>query len=163
MNTTEITNFFLSHRGKCFEGWTRDKVAKYVLVHAVYRNVFVVFDRIGVIGAAAILWPNDAATIKAIAEACQPQFTWTPTPKDGDSILIADVAGDRRFMPEILKQAAVPLPNIFQKRLFTYRRGKLVELSWPTVLRFCQISRSPTECPDRADAQAGLPAVASII
>jgi hypothetical protein len=142
MNTTEITRFFLMRRGRCFEGWTRDKVAKYVLVNAVYRNVFVALDRFGLIGAAAILWPNDAATIKAIAEAGQPQFTWSPTPRDGDSILIADVAGDRRLISQILKQvmAVAAPPAIFQKRIFTYRRGKLVELSWPTILRFCGIA-----------------------
>lgn len=136
MNTTEVTNFFLSHRGKCFEGWTPDKVAKYVLVHAVYRNVFVALDRFGLIGAAAILWPNDAATIRAMAELDKPQFTWSPTPKDGDSILIADVAGDRQFMPEILRHVMAHWPDSPRKRLFTYRRGNLVELSWKTVNRF---------------------------
>jgi hypothetical protein len=90
----------------------------------------------GLIGAAAILWPNDAATIKAIADLDKPQFAWSPTPKDGDSILIADVAGNRKFMPEILKQVmdrwydgpwrCHPQANIFQKRIFTYRRGELV-------------------------------------
>lgn len=152
MNTTEVTKFFLKNKGRCFEGWTPNKVAKYVLVNAVYRNVFVALDNFGLIGAAAILWPNDAATIRAIAESDEPQFTWSPTPRDGDSILIADVAGDRRLMPQILKQVMANgpwrcHPNIFQKRIFTYRRGKLVELSWGTVLRFCQIPQSAIRNP----------------
>lgn len=111
-------------------------VAKYILVNAVYRNVLVALDRFGLIGAAAILWPNDAATIRAIAESDKPQFTWSPTPTDGDSILIADVAGDRRLMPQILKQVMAHWPDSPRKRLFTYRRGNLVELSWKTVKRF---------------------------
>ena len=93
-------------------------------------------DHFGLVGAAAILWPNDAAKIQAIAELDKPQFTWSPTPPNGDSILIADVAGDRGLVPQILKQVMAHWPDSPRKRLFTYRRGRLVELSWKTVKRF---------------------------
>ncbi len=179
MNATEVTEFFLKfgqnpvsgspgsaalpRRGRCFEGWTADKVFNYVLVNLVDGNVFVAAaaglptqPRSG-IGLAAIAWPGDAATIIANAERGLPQYDWTGFPvctgvTNGssiplcgtaslDSILVADVAGDRKLMPEILAQVVAPRA-IFEKRIFTYRRGgsatglRLVELSWKTVLRF---------------------------
>lgn len=178
VNATELTEFFLKRKGRCFEGWSEEKIFNYVLVNCVHGNVF--FARTpgegarpaGPIALAAIAWLGDAATIKHKAELDSPQFSWdgfseqqSPDRKGAgfclarsmgnrsltvgaqlDSILIADVAGDRRFMPEILKQVMarrVPAPPaIFQKRLFTYRRGKLVELSWATVRRFFQQSRA---------------------
>jgi len=186
MNATEITRFFLSHRGRparrslggagCFNGWSVEKIFNYVLVNCVHGNVFVARapgegsgsstrnQPAGPIALAAIAWLDDAAAIKRKAELDLPQFSWEGFPEQQsrarqqaenrsltvgaqlDSILIADVAGDGRLMAEILKQVmgrwcdgpwrCHPLPNIFQKRLFTYRRGKLVELSWATVRRF---------------------------
>ncbi|HTV41610.1 MAG TPA: hypothetical protein VMF08_13595 [Candidatus Sulfotelmatobacter sp.] len=156
MNATELTEFFLKHRGErtrprvpqdaptrpcCFGGWQADKIFSYVLVHCVRRNVFAARDRCGHVAFAAIAWLDDAARIKDLDARGLSQFEWEPehpqgwTP-NGDSILIADVAGDRRFMPEILKQVTARWPEAPRRRLFTYRRGKLVELNWQTILRF---------------------------
>jgi hypothetical protein len=168
-----LAKFFLNHRGRCFEGWSTDKIFYYVLVNLLNRNVFVAladkFGRIGTsvlpgIGLAVIAWLDDAARIQDLDACGLPLFDWNGFPSDGDSIVIADVAGDRRLMPEILKQAIVRwgehAPRVLfrapsretdavarpdargaralptQKRLFTYRRRKLVELSWKTVIRF---------------------------
>ncbi|HEV2456379.1 MAG TPA: hypothetical protein VGY98_19100 [Verrucomicrobiae bacterium] len=150
-----ITAFFLSHRGRCFENWSAEKIYNYVLVNCVHRNVFVACDGDGRIALAAIAWRNDAARIEENERLGLPQYDWKGFPKDGDSILIADVAGDRKLMPEILKQVmdcwchgpwrSRSLPNIFQKRIFTYRRGRLVELGWKTVFRFMSVA-APREC-----------------
>ena len=88
-----------------------------------------------------IAWPDNALKIRALAAYGMPQFVWQELPRDGDSILIADVAGDRSLMPEILKQIMTRLPAIFRKRLFTYRRGKLAELSWGTIFRLSGLNR----------------------
>jgi len=167
MNAIQIAEFFLSRRGRCFEGWSTDKVFYYILVNHLHDNIFVARDRFGLIALAAIAWLDDEEQIVNRDIAGLPQFDWEHpkgwTP-NGDSILIADVAGDRSLMPEILKQAmvrwgahasrvlfrassretdAVARPDAretralpIQKRLFTYRRGKLAELSWTTVYRF---------------------------
>ena len=114
MNATEITEFFLKwcqrhgRPGRCFEGWGKEKVFNYVLVNLVHRNVFAARDRFGLIALAAIAWPADAATIIAKAERGLPQFDWKGFPTDGDSILIADVAGDRRLCPRFLSKLRRP-------------------------------------------------------
>lgn len=154
MNATELTDFFLKHRGRCFGGWTTDKLFKYILVNCVRRNVFAARDRFGLIAVAAIAWLDDAARITDLDARRLPQFQWEPEhPKggsatgqwtpNGDSILIADVAGDRKFMPEILKQVTARWADAPCERLFTYRRGKLIELHWTTVMRFSQMRNIP--------------------
>jgi hypothetical protein len=148
----QIAEFFLKHRGRCFEGWSTDKVFYYILVNHLHGNVFVARNRSGLIALAAIAWLDNAARIRDLDARALPLFDWNGFPESGDSIVVADVAGDRRLMPEILKQvmalrvvsatlATAPQDNtappaIFQKRLFTYRRRKLRELSWLAVVRF---------------------------
>jgi hypothetical protein len=149
-----IATFFLRRRGRCFAGWKSDKVFYYVLVNLLNGNVFIALEKFGrkgtsalpQIGLAAIAWLDDAARIMDLNARALPLFDWNEFPKSGDSIVVADVAGDRKLMPEILKQATArwavvsATPAIFQKRLFTYRRGKLVEMSWPAVMRFCGLT-----------------------
>ncbi len=131
-----VVNFFLSHRGRCFNGWTELKISQYVLWHLLNGTVFVASEPPFEVALAVIAWPGNADAMQALAHYKMPQFVWQELPKNGDSILIADVAGDRKLMPEILKQVHGAWPDSPRKRLFTYRRAKLVELSWTTILRF---------------------------
>jgi hypothetical protein len=123
-------------RPTCFAGWKSDKVFYYVLVNLLNGNVFVAPDRFGKIGLVAIAWVDDAVRIMDLNARALPLFDWNEFPKSGDSIVVADVAGDRKLMPEILEQAMGRWVDAPQKRLFTYRRGKLAELSWKKILRF---------------------------
>ena len=136
MSATDVTEFFLSHRGRCFEAWKAENIEPYVLVNIVRKHVFAARNSVGGIGIVAIAWLKNAANILADDAEGFSQFSWGFYPKNGDSILIADVAGDRKLMPEILKQVMAHWPDSPRKKLFTYRRGKLVELSWQTVMRF---------------------------
>ena len=101
---------------------------------------------------AAIAWLGNADAIQALATYGMPQFVWQELPKNGDSILIADVAGNRRWMPEILKQVYGAWPDSPRKRVFTYRRSKLVELNWQTIFRFSGLRAAA--CAERASAPA---------
>lgn len=157
----ELEEFFRSHRGRCFPGWDGRKIADYLLVQLVHGNVFVArapgeaTRPTGPIAFAAIAWLNDAERIVENDRMGLPQYDWNRFPSGGDSILIADVAGDRSLMPEILKQVMARVDKwhchphaIFQKRLFTYRRGKLVEPSWKTIFRF---GRAALPCRSRGN------------
>lgn len=135
MNASEISDFFWRNKGRCFEGWSTKKLHDYVLVNVVRRNVFYALDG-AKIGLAAIVWPEYARMIRALDAAGEPQFSWTICPHKGDSLLIADVAGQRALMPEIFKQVQERWPDCRRQRLFTYRRGALVELTWETATRF---------------------------
>lgn len=129
-----LTVWLCQHRGRCFKEWLPWKIYRYVAWHLLNGTLFVAYDEDG-IAMTFFAWLTDAQDVQARAAADQPQFDWHCLPGSGDSIFIAEVCGKRTFMPEILKQVGGVWPDSPRKRLFTYRRGRLVELTWQTIHR----------------------------
>lgn len=130
-----LTLFCLAHRGKCFEGWPAWKIFRFVAWHFLNQTLFVANEPNGEIGLIVIVWPNTARRIMFLDRNGQPQFDWQHLPLDGDAFVVADVLGNVKLLPDIWTQVSGEWPDTPRKRLFTYRRGKLKELTWTTVRR----------------------------
>lgn len=154
MNTREeiaeyvdgVLRFILDNRGRCFAGWDLRKIHAYLFWHFLNGTLFVVSqrtppkafgatDRIEIV-AIAIAWLQNETAIRLLDSLGLPQFVWASLPDDGDSILVADVCGSRIMISEIVQQVMAHWPDSPRKKLFTYRREKLVKMSWKQVLRF---------------------------
>jgi hypothetical protein len=131
-----VTAFMLEHRGRCFAGWTAAKVFRFVAWHILNGTLFVAFSENGTLGLVVIAWPEIADDVTVRARDGAPQFVWDNVPREGDCFLIADVAGNRKLMPDILEQVSGAWPDSPRKRLFTYRRSRLKEMDWTTIRRF---------------------------
>jgi hypothetical protein len=131
-----ITAFLLENRGRCFPGWPSATLFRFAAWHWLNGTLFAAYDSAGQPALVAIAWLADFATVQARARRGEPLFDWQSLPLDGDTILIADVVGNRKFTGEIIQQVHGVWPDSPRKRLLTHRRGRLVELSWPTLVRF---------------------------
>lgn len=145
MNTTEqlankikaITVFLLQHRGPCFAGMDAAKLFRYVAFHLLHGCVFVAYDAAGNISTVFFAWPLDRAEMLRRDAAGEPLFIWEAPKCDGDAFFIGGIVGKRRFGAEVFKQVSGAWPESPRKQVFTFRKGKLVELSWKELTRFC--------------------------
>ena len=127
--------FLMEHRGRCFDGWPASQLYKFCAYHWLNGTLFASCAPDGAFRLVVIAWLENAARIIARAAAGTPHFTWEQLPKDGDSILIADVVGERSLLPDVRRQVNGAWPDSPRKRLFAFRKGRLVELAWPTIDR----------------------------
>jgi hypothetical protein len=134
-----IVVFCLERQGRCFKGWSADKIFKFLAWHYLNGSLFMVTTnehegtRILAVGVA---WPMDAAMIRYRDAEGLPLFEWQPCDWDGDALLISTVFGERKYCAVLLKLALNQWPQC--KTVFTYRRGVLVELDEGVLGRFCR-------------------------
>ncbi len=134
----EIVVFCLEHRGRCFAGWSANKIFKYVAFHFLSGTLFLVRDGDQITGV-AIGWLGKAAEFLRRDERGIPQFAWG-LPEKGNALLIADVFGSRETCGKLWEQALKKWPKI--NRVFTYRQGgqeqrpHLIEFTPETLKRF---------------------------
>lgn len=135
-----ITVFLLERRGKCFAGMDAAKLFRYVAFNLINGNLFVERDETGRVQMVVFAWRDDAGEILRRDADNEPQFTWQMPNHEGNSILIGQVIGKRRWMPQLLNMVMAHWPASPRLRLFTYRRRhdapRLTEITWPTITRF---------------------------
>ncbi len=130
-----VTAFCWEHRsGPVFKTWPREKVWTYVGFCSTRRMCAVAIEK-GRIVTVAFGWPAWGEHVEARAAAGAPEFTWSNPIQGGDSIFIAEVIGDRRHLRTLYDTLGEWCPDLDERKIFTYRRGKLVELSQKTMQR----------------------------
>lgn len=109
----ELTEFCLAHAGRCFAGWSREKVFLHIGNAAMRGELFVI---------------RKCGEVKAMAT----------IQRTTNGVLIGGVIGTREDCQKIYRMGCKQWPDV--KRFFSYRwRGsehKLVELR--SVERFCK-------------------------
>jgi hypothetical protein len=124
----EVTEFILAHRGRTFPGWRVPLIWQYAFWHLAQGTAFVVRAE-GRIVALAFVWGAPAEQIRARAATGQPAFQWEQSQDSAEAVLVAEVIGDRNYLPRLYQQAQRRWPDLERKTLFTYRAGSLVELT----------------------------------
>lgn len=132
----ELTEFCLrrgaSRTGHhAFAGWKVETLFAYVFFHVVARTVFVLRQG-GTLSAVAFAWSKPEQQIRWCAAAGVSPFQWRKTDDQADSILLGEViapgvglAGWRRLW----KQGRERWPDLDRRKVFTYRAGRLVEIT----------------------------------
>lgn len=131
----ELTRFCERNGGKwCFSGLKGERLFRYVAFCHLTGRLMVVIQG-DQVRAVATAWPEWTEHVEARAAERLPQFSWTNTlPKDaGDALFVADVVTspnhEREDLQSLMFGAMAKWRDLMDRRLFTYRRGKLVELS----------------------------------
>lgn len=131
----ELTVFCIEQRGKCFAEFDAAKLFRYVAFHLLNGTLFVGYEN-GKVALVVFAWPENSDDLRCRNDTGTPLFVWQQPATDGDAFLIGGVVGNRKFMPEVLKQVNGAWPDSPRKKLFTFRRGRFVEISWKAVERF---------------------------
>jgi hypothetical protein len=109
-------------------------VFKYIAHHALAKTLFLCRDG-RKIAAVGVAWPLTVKELFRRNRVKQPQFDWKALPEPGNALLIGPVIGTRKYLVKLWRVALNRWP--FIRRIFTYRRGRLVELHLRTMERFC--------------------------
>lgn len=115
---------------------------RYLAFHYLAGNVLIVRQGAKVAGV-AIAWPERVRDIEERARLGEAQFDWRPAVSGGDAVMLAEVVGSRGHGFGWRKLALERWPDLHERRIFTHRRGKLVELHYATIKRFCRGRRLP--------------------
>lgn len=135
----EVCQFVIQNRGRCFpvDQWPERKLFRYLTWHFLNGNVFLV-RACGEICGMAIAWPDIAREVEVREAMGEPHFTWKPQIRAGDCVMIAEVIGTRQSAFGWRKLALERWPDLHARRFFTFRRGKLKEISYGSIKNFCQ-------------------------
>jgi hypothetical protein len=128
----ELTEFCLANRGKCFAGWTREKLFFYLGFHRLAGTLFVVrTGRIEAVGVAFTARPEQILAHTA----GETYFHWR-LPEPGNALVIFDVIGRRATVAKLFRMASRKWPAV--RRFFTWRREALKEISTRKMEAFCR-------------------------
>src|SRR5580704_14188498 len=95
----QLHAFALANGGRCYQGWTREQVFRYLAWHFFARNICVAYEQVQSpeskaqsprISGFLIAWPEDAARIRYREAEGLPQFDWHHREPAGDSYILAD-------------------------------------------------------------------------
>jgi len=117
---------------------------RYLAFHYLAGNIFVVRNGAKLAGV-CIAWPDRSQDIEARAAKGEPQFAWRPAVIPGDAIMLGEVVGRRVHGYGWRKLALERWPDLPLRRIFTHRRGELVELNYAAVKRFCRRRMLPVQ------------------
>ena len=114
--------------------WPVPTVFAYVFFHVVARTVFIVRQG-SEIAAVAFAWSNPETEIRKRAAAGSPQFDWRRTGEEADALFVAQVIGRWELLPRLVRQIVARWPDAERRKIFTYRRKRLVELKPDVIAR----------------------------
>lgn len=133
----DIAIFCLAHGGHLYAGWNATKLFKYLSFQWLSGNMAVVHEGPDIAGV-FIAWRDFVSEIKRRERAKEFHFNWQLATDGGDALMIADVIvkkeGDN--LTRLLQLASATWPDWKMRRLFTHRRGELVEISPAAARRF---------------------------
>ena len=137
----QIVCFCLQHGARLYRDWPADRIFKYFAFHFLTGDLLVTFEGTEIAGA-LIGWRECAATIEERHLKKEYHFNWQVPTDGGDALMIGDVIIDTRrpdagaVRTRLLQEASARWPDWKKRRLFTHRRGRLVELSQAAIARF---------------------------
>lgn len=146
----EAAVFCLEHGAKLFAGWSGDKLFRYLAFLWLTNCLFIERapgnEIIGVLSA----WPDVADEILQRERNGEFHFNWRQPRviEDSDAFMLADIVVSKSaienrqskiILTRLVAQATAQWPDWKLRRVFTYRRGRLVEITQPTAKleRFC--------------------------
>jgi hypothetical protein len=125
----DVAVFCLTHGGHLYREYPAERVFKYLAWHFTAGNLAVSFEGEHISGV-IIAWKDSAEEIRQRGRRGQPQFNWQLPATSGDAYMIGEViAKDKTGLTRLLQLASATWPDWKMRKLFTYRRKKLVELS----------------------------------
>lgn len=132
----DVAVFCIQFGGHLYAGWPADRLFKY-LSFQLLNNCLVV-ARVPDIAGIFIAWPDYAAEIQRRQAAGEYAFAWRPPVRGGDAYMIADVIvnQDENVLSRLVQMASERWPDWKMRRIYTHRRGKLIELSKIAVHKF---------------------------
>jgi len=130
----EVAEFCLRKGGQCFENWDAITLFTYVFFHLVDGNCFVVRKNGGIAGV-LFLWGATETDIRQRAATGESPFYWQRSMKAGDALFLAEVVSAHDCLPTLFKLAAAKWPDWQQRKVFTYREGRLIQLPVDLVKR----------------------------
>jgi hypothetical protein len=131
----EITEFCWRNGRSAFPGWEVPTLYAYVFFHVVDRTVFLVREH-GEISAVGFMWGVPESEIRSRADAGEPVFCWKRSQDNADSVFMAELVGSAAEFPRLTRGAEQRFPEWWKrKKVFTFRRGKLVQLDRDTIER----------------------------
>lgn len=130
----EVVDFCLANQGMAMP-WVKDRqqLFRYVASCEATGKLNVVVE--DGIKAVAFMWADFKERIEANAAYNKPQFEWGQSHK-GDSLFIADVLGERKYVAQGFNLLIAKFPHLVTVPFYTYRSGKLVQLSMRKLERF---------------------------
>lgn len=136
----ELSVFCLENRGKCFAQFDAAQLFRYIAFHLLNGTLFVERDENGKVQTVVFAWRDNAVDILLREAAKEPQFYWQMPNNNGNAILIGQVIGKRRWMPQIYRKVMAHWPESPGLRLFSYRQRegapRLEEFNLDTLKRF---------------------------
>lgn len=107
----EATEFCVVRAGRCFAGWSREKIFVHIAANALEGTMFIV---------------KNGNEVKAIGFA---------KPTGQNRLFIGQVVGGRAQCRELFRRVMERWPDV--KRFFAYRDDHLTEFDLKTMRRFC--------------------------
>lgn len=131
----ELAEFCVRNgRGGCFHGWPVPTVFTYAFFHAVQRTVFSTRAS-GAINSVLFVWGQPERTIRESAAEGGAVFHWQRSQDQADSLFLGEVIAGPPELRRLVKQVEARWPGWRQKKIFTFRHGKLVQLETDTIER----------------------------
>jgi hypothetical protein len=133
----DVAIFCLTYGGHLYAGWDATKLFKYLSFQWLSGNVVLVHDGAEIAGV-FVAWRDFASEIARREHAKEFHFNWRSNIEGGDALLIADVIVNKQGnnLTRLLQLASATWPDWKMRRLFTHRRGELVELAPAVTARF---------------------------
>ena len=128
----EIAVYCLRRRKSCFEGWPAPVVFKYFAFHFLAHTICVAREGRAILGV-GIAYSGPESYFR---EREGKPFDWQ-LPVAGETLYVADIVSSKRGVPRLWWWGMWKHPWI--KKILTYRRGKLVELSKATLDRLAKM------------------------
>ena len=122
----ELTAWVCEHRGRAFKEWRPAIIYRYLAFHALNGTVFVVRKNKKLAGM-AVAWSGDFHHFSNRDNLRLPYFDWT-LPEKGSTLLLCEVITTQ---PGATKGLYAKLKSAYPqcRRLLTYRRNRMIELS----------------------------------
>jgi hypothetical protein len=137
MKIRELAIFCLTHGAKLYTGWTGEKLFKYLAFQWFSGNLVWYRDDEANLAGVFIAWRDSVVKIEPHLGTSEYLFNWGPTDVFGDALTIGDVIVKHRDgLTRLLQLASARWPDWKMRRLFTHRRGELVEISPAAARRF---------------------------
>lgn len=138
-----LVRFCLEQGGACYRGFSPEVLRDYLAFHARHGTLHWLRHH-GAVVACGVAWRVNENVIRARAKTGRIIFDWTPDDPAADSIWIADIISRCPGALPWLVDSFARNPHFQQwerHKLFTYRRGWLVQLAPAAVRRLLERKR----------------------
>ncbi len=138
----EIVTFCIEHQGRCWRGWSANKIFRYIAFHFLAGTLAAVRAN-NTIAGVGIAWLGNASEFIRRDVEREPQFDWK-LPQKGNALMVAEVFGVRSECKRLWGGCLNRWPHV--SRIFTHRqkrneaKPRLVELHMAQLNRMWRTS-----------------------